>query len=260
MIKHALPELLSPIKECTQTTEAGKGIKRFYVLDVPSFYESFDYASEDKIGLLQTPFLRILTKAEIAELLFSYTGISLASFPSPLEATVEALDIPTDSSSSIYVWIKESSGTGATRHYFLRSVQDPGFAADNLREDASSISPKAKSTFCRWPDCLSLSCSCLCQPPTPAVPDLASPGLAVVPIGLAHCVIQTFVSVSPMEFAVISLPLYRCKHSPKEFDKAAERGNVEHYCGLHREVAIQLAKTQRLNLYSVYLLHHRHSQ
>ena len=276
VIKGVSEELLANLKKTTNSEK----IKCFYVLETPSKYEYYDYSSEDKISSRENPVLRVLSKIEIAELFLSYTGLAFKNHPSLLEKAMLDTDSETPAeSNTIYAWIKEGNNTGAapTHQYFLKLIRQDSYNGNKngineencceeiCEEEEKSMSKKIagnnnmlvrrsgiKSTFCRWPCCLSVSSFQLHLDSgmVSALPENLS-NLMVIPIGLAKCMIQTFTATNPLELLLLTLSIYKSKYGTKQMEGSTRKSHLEHYCPLHKTMAAALAISHRINLYSL---------
>ncbi len=216
-----------------------KNIQQLYVLDVSSFYEHFDYPSEEKIAAYQQPFVRPLTPAEISELLFCYTGVRLPDSPSAVESVAAVLEGNVGSGYSstnrIYAWIRDTVSSGATKNYFMQLAVGPGVPP-------SEQPNKTKSTYCRWPCCLSLSASHLELAPIKVAISSAAAGTVAIGLG------RVSFPAEGLERVLALLPAYKTKRKEPE-----RKANFEHFCPVHRGIAAALAGSPyKLCLYAVY--------
>eukprot|EP00826_Nyctotherus_ovalis_P013085 TRINITY_DN134_c0_g1_i6.p1 TRINITY_DN134_c0_g1~~TRINITY_DN134_c0_g1_i6.p1 ORF type:complete len:432 (-),score=38.08 TRINITY_DN134_c0_g1_i6:72-1367(-) len=199
----------------------GKEKKRMYVLDTFAF--DFLHSSEDTRILL-----RKLSGTEISELLFSYTGILIPTQMRPIDKLYADLY----SDNMIFGWIKNNM---ANRQFLAV-----------LQKTQPSAIDAGKYSLCRWPSCLSLSC---CNARIKALNNCSLASLEVIPVSFYNPFTSNF---SRFEMILSTLPLYKVKGITKEITNETRKAKLEHFCLLHTMLAVNLAKTAKLYLYSVY--------
>lgn len=199
----------------------GKEIKRMYVLDTLAL--DFLCSSEEPKILL-----RKLSGTEIAELLFSYTGILI---PAHMRS-IDKLYADLYSDNTIFGWIKDNTAN----RQFLAALQKVQPSDTNA----------SKHSLCRWPSCLSLSC---CNARIKALSNCSLASLEVIPVSFNNPFTNNF---SHFEMILSTLSLYKVKGTTKEITNDTRKAKLEHFCLLHTMLAISLAKVARFYLYSVY--------
>lgn len=197
-------------------------LKCFYVVDIPTLFAN----RNENSSIANQPFIRVLTSDEISELAFSYIGITLPSKPNFLENSLPANDY-------IYAVIK----TNAPYKTFYQLQLVSGRNNYSL--------PHIKSTYCRWPDCFSLSCNYV-KAEIPRSSSKMKEKIKKVPISLSKQIVQQ--TDNPFGLAISNLPIYKSKN----ICKLAKKSTYSHYCNLHQNIANHILVSKEVDLISLY--------
>lgn len=167
-------------------------------------------------------YLRKLSNAEVGELIFSYTGTRIPNQPSPIEELISELYFNSKIDITL-AWVKHNEG----RSQFVIK----------LYQDNSGVSDK-KINCCEWPSCLCL------RRDTKNCERMKSLNLVPVKFNVLMSSPQ-----NPLEALLPTLDLYKTKKLPKVSNQVDYS-----YCATHKAMALHLAITRGISIYSLYFV------